>query len=178
MPNLTTIKSSNLTKAVGATALVVALCASASPTMSAKDLCSKVSGKGVMTVVPSPNDPLGRIAGTTTGTLKAAATAFFLSLAPNPDGSLHATSDSVWVLGPQDVLRLAGDATLTPVADGPIGTVSDVETLTVTGGSGRYAGATGMLSITGIGYNAFGPNAGPGNSYFDLHYEGTVCKAN
>ena len=178
MPNLTRIKSNKMTRAVGATALIAARCVSASPALSGNDLCSNVTGKGVLTLVPSPNDPIGRVVGTTTGALKAAATAFMLSLAPNPDGSLHVTSDSVWVLGPQDLLRLTADATLTPVADAPIGTVSSSETLTVTGGSGKYAGATGTIYVTGTGYSIFGPEAGSGSSYFDLRYEGTVCRAN
>jgi hypothetical protein len=177
MPTLTRIKSTSLTKAAGTTALVVALFAAASPTLSGNDLCHDVTGKAVWTLVPSA-DPLGRFVGPTKGTLKAAATGALLSLAPNPDGSLHATSDNVWVVGSQDVIRFAGDATFTPLAGEPIGTVSDSETLTVTGGSGRYAGATGTITVTGIGYNLFGPNAGPGSTYFDLRYAGTVCRAN
>jgi hypothetical protein len=47
-------------------------------------------------------------------------------------------------------------------------------TLTVIGGSGKYAGATGTVYVTGTGYNLFGPNAGPGSTFFDVRYRGQI----
>ena len=64
-----------------------------------------------------------------------------------PDGSLKATSIHTWVLGPQDVRLSNGQTTLTPVAGAPIGTVTESLTLTVIGGSGQYAGATGTMTL-------------------------------
>jgi hypothetical protein len=48
----------------------------------------------------------------------------------------------------------------------------------VIGGTGKYAGATGTINLTGTGYNLFGPAAGPGSTFFDLRYDGTVCTVN
>lgn len=193
LQNLRTI---NVNNAIGAIALFLAMGMYASPAIAGghdraghdrdehdrnghdrngHNGCRNVTGKAVWTLIPAPNDPLGRVVGPTTGNLKAAVSAYLTSLVPNPDGSLHATSVEVWVLGPQDILQFAGDATFTPVPGAPIGTVSDALTLTVIGGSGKYAGATGTINVTGIGYNLFGPGAGPGSSFFDVRYKGTVC---
>ena len=161
---------------IGAVALLLMIGTTASTARSAEH-CQAVTGKGQWTLIPS-SDPLGRVLGPTTGSLKASVSATLLSLAPNPDGSLAATSDEVWVLGPQDVLRFAGAATFTPIADAPIGTVADSLTLTVTSGTGQYAGATGTINVTGTGYNLFGPAAGPGSTFFDIQYRGTICTAN
>ena len=171
------ITSTNLTRAVGASALLVALCAFASPSISADDRCKNVTGKAVWTLVPAA-DPLGRLVGPNTGVLKAAATSSLTSLVPQPNGSLIGTGNHVWVLGPQDLLVFSGVATFAPLAGEPIGTVSDSETLTVISGTGKYAGATGTIIVTGIGYNVFGPAAGPGSTFFDVRYDGTVCRAN
>jgi hypothetical protein len=166
-------------KTIGIAALFVAVGMSASPVMSAGDeRCQNVTGKGVWTLIPAPNDPLGRILGPTTGTLKASTSAYLTSLAPNPDGSLQSTSVEVWALGPQDLIQFAGAATFTPIAGAPIGTVADSLTLTAVGGTGKYAGVTGTLHVTGTGYNLFGPAAGPGSSYFDIRYDGTICTVN
>lgn len=140
----------------------------------AKDSCQTVTGKGEWTLIPS-SDPLGRVLGPTTGNLKASVSASLTSLAPNPDGSLHATSDEVWVLGAQDVIRFAGEATFTPVPGAPLGTVSDSLTLTAVSGSGKYAGVSGVINVTGTGHNLFGPAAGPGSTFFDVRYRGSIC---
>lgn len=170
------LRTNHVKHAIGAIALFLVLGTSASSAITAgNDECQKVTGKGEWTLIPSLNDPLGRVLGPTTGNLKAAVSASLISLTPNPDGSLHATSSEVWVLGPQDTLQFAGDATFTPVAGAPIGTVTDALTLTAIGGTGKYAGATGTINVTGTGYNLFGPEAGPGSTFFDVRYRGTVC---
>jgi hypothetical protein len=141
--------------------------------------CVKVRGKGVWTVIPPStapaSDPVGRVLGPTTGTLKAAMTAYLTSLAPQPDGTLKATSVETWVVSANDLLVFDGVATFTPIPDTPVGTVSDALKLTVIGGTGAFAGASGVLNVTGTGYNLFGPNAGPGKSYFDIRYTGEIC---
>jgi hypothetical protein len=159
---------------------LVAFCvfafAVASPVHAAMD-CKRVEGEALLTLIPS-NDPLGRVMGPATGRLKATATSSLLSLAPNPDGSLAATRDDVWVVGAQNVIRFAGTTVWTPTANAPIGTVAERTTLTVVSGTGAYAGATGTIEIVGIGVNVFGSAAGPGSTYFDVDYTGTICRAN
>jgi hypothetical protein len=167
-----------VTKTIAVVALFLAVVTSASPaTTAGNDGCHSVTGKAVWTLIPS-NDALGRVLGPTTGTLKAAVSAHLTSLAPNPDGSFHAESVEVWVLGPQDVLQFAGEATFTPIEGAPIGTVADSLTLTVSNGTGKYAGASGTLHVTGTGYNLFGPGAGHGGTFFDVRYDGTICTVN
>jgi hypothetical protein len=176
--SLRNLRTVRVTHAIGAIALFLVLGTSASSAITAgKDECQNVAGKGEWTLIPS-NDPLGRVLGPTTGSLKAAVSAHLVSLVPNPDGSLHATSVEVWVVGPQDTLQFAGEATFTPVPGAPIGTVTDALTLTAIGGTGKFAGATGTINVTGTGYNLFGPDAAPGRTFFDVRYRGTVCTAN
>ena len=163
-----------------AAAAVLALNVMAAPAFAGdKDNCTTVSGKAEWTLIPPSaapaTEPFGRVLGPTTGNLKAAVTAYLTSLAPNPDGSLHATSVEIWSTGAQDLLIFAGDATFTPILDAPIGTVADALNLTVTGGSGKFAGATGTVQVRGTGYNLFGPNAGPGSTFFDVSYRGSIC---
>ena len=169
-------KRTSVRKVIGAAALVAVMGLHASAAQAAPQ-CKTVTGKALWTLIPSPNDPFGRILGPSDGSLKASITAIVTSLVPNNDGSLHATSNEIWVFGAQDVLQFAGVATFTPIADQPIGTVQDSLTLTVIGGSGKYAAATGTLNVRGTGYNLFGPGAGPGSSYFDVRYEGLICTA-
>jgi hypothetical protein len=167
-----------LKHAIGAVALVLMIGTTASSARATGNPnCQTVTGKGQWTLIPSA-DPLGRVLGPTTGSLKASMSATLKSLTPNPNGSLTATSEEVWVVGPQDVITFDGVATFTPVADAPIGTVADELTLTVASGTGQYAGATGTINVTGTGYNLFGPAAGPGSTFFDIRYRGTICTAN
>jgi hypothetical protein len=142
--------------------------------------CKTVVGKAEWTLIPPTNppatEPLGRVLGPATGDLKAAVTAYLTGLTPNATFSeFHATSVETWSTGAQDLLLFAGDATFTAIPDQPVGTVADSLTLTVIGGSGKYAGATGTVYVTGTGYNLFGPNAGPGSTFFDVRYRGQIC---
>ena len=110
------------------------------------DRCKDVNGHDVVTSIPAPNDPLGRSLGSSTGDLKAAISAVLTSLTPQPDGSIQATGMDVWVLGPQDILIFNGKPTVTPIPGAPVGTVSVSGTLTVAGGTGKFAGASGITS--------------------------------
>jgi hypothetical protein len=141
------------------------------------DKCKNVNGHGVSTVIPAPNDPLGRTLGSSTGDLKAAVSGLLTSLTPQPDGSIQATSVEVWVLGPQDILIMNCKTTVTPIPGAPMGTVADSTTETVVGGTGKFVGASGTLKVTGTGFNVFGPQAGPGSTYFDTRYEGNICRS-
>ena len=160
-------------------AMAMAVLLFAQPARAGQDVsCKRVNGQATWTLIPAPNDPYGRIVGPSTGNLKASISAYLTSLTPLPDGSLSATSVEVWVLGAQDILVADGQATFTPIPGQPIGTVFDALTLTITGGTGDYANATGTINVTGVGHNLFGPNAGPGSSYFDVTYKGSVCRPN
>lgn len=156
-------------------AVVVLLCAQPAHADQSSEKCKPVTGQATWTLIPSPFDPFGRILGPSTGTLKAAISAFITSLAPTQSGALEATSVEVWVLGAQDILVMDGRATFTPVSGQPVGTVADELTLTIASGTGAYAGATGTINVTGVGHNIFGPNAGPGSGFFEVAYRGTVC---
>jgi len=147
-----------------------------------------VTGSGTWTLIPAPNDPIGRVLGPTTGGLKAAVTAYLTGLTPTPTGAFTVTSVEVWALDDEDsnrrkpgaaqnLLIFNGLATFTPIADQPFGTVKDELTLTAVGGTGDYAGATGTIKVTGTGYNLFGPNAAPGNTFFKIEYRGKICRA-
>jgi len=138
------------------------------------DRCKEVNGHDVVTVIPAPNDPLGRVLGSSTGDLKAAISTFLTSL--TPDGS-QATSVDVWVLGPQDILIFNGNVTVTPIAGKPVGTVSVSGTLTVAAGTGEFSGASGVLHLNGTGFNLFGPKAGPGSTFFQENYTGNICRS-
>jgi hypothetical protein len=129
--------------------------------------CKDVNGHDFATLIPAPNDPLGRVLGSSTGDLKAAISVFQTS---------PTTAVGVWVLGPQDILIFNGAFSVTPIPGAPVGTVSLSATLTVAGGTGEFAGASGVLHTTGTGFNFFGPKAGPGSTYFEETYKGNICR--
>ena len=131
------------------------------------DRCKDVNGQFVLTAIPAPNDPLGRVLGSSTGDLKAAISVFQIS---------ETLGVGVWVLGPQDILIFNGSVSVTPIPGAPVGTVSFSATLTVAGGTGKFAGASGVLQSTGTGFNFFGPNAGPGSTYVEEKYKGNICR--
>jgi hypothetical protein len=147
------------------------------PVARADDKCKEVEGQSVSTAIPAPNDSLGRSLGTYTGDLKAAATDYLTSLTPQPDGTIKTTSVGVLFLSPQDLLILTCKTTATPIPGAPVGTVSLATAYTVAGGTGKFAGATGFLNVTGTLVNAFGPNAGPGSSNFQGTYKGNICRS-
>jgi hypothetical protein len=138
--------------------------------------CESVAGEAQFILIPAPNDPYGRIIGPSTGSLKAAITAIVTRLAPTPTGAIEAASIETWVMSPQDQITFDGQATFTPIPGQPIGTVSDRLTLTVASGKGQFEGATGTIAVTGVGYNLFGPDAGPGKTYFQVSYSGSICR--
>jgi hypothetical protein len=140
--------------------------------------CKNVSGHAVETLIPAPNDPLGRVLGAVAGDLQGPISSVLTSWTPQPDGSIKATSLDVWVLGPQDILIFICETTLTPIPGAPAGTFSESTICTVTGGTGEFAGASGSFQITGAIFNLSGPKAGPGGTYFDGNYTGSVCRAN
>jgi hypothetical protein len=133
--------------------------------------CQNVVG-GIMDVlIPAPNDPFGRILGNVNGVLNGAVTTFLDSL--SPDG-IDFTSIDVFVTNRGDMLTATGSGTQTPVPTNPSEQTINV-TLTITGGSGKYDGATGMITLTGLAQNVTGaPGVG---SIFET-YRGSVCGPN
>src|SRR5919206_154167 len=98
-----------------------------------------------------------------TGDLKAAIFVFNTS---------ETTAVGVWVLGPEDILIFNGSVSATPIPGAPVRTISISATLTVAGGTGKFAGASGVVQSEGTGFNLFGPNAGPGSTYVEEKYKG------
>lgn len=131
------------------------------------DRCKDVNGHFVLTVIPAPNDPMGRVLGASTGDLKAAISVSNIS---------ETTALGVWVLGPQDILIFNGSFSAAPIPGEPVGTISISATLTVAGGTGKFAGASGVVQSAGTGFNFFGPNAGPGSTYVEEKYKGNICR--
>ena len=162
---------------IGVAGLVLALCSSA---LAGQPECRKVNGdfsEFVITPFGSPNDPLGRVVLIAHGTIHAIGTAILTSVGPGPTpGTLGATTRHVFVVSEEDQLTATGDAVFTPIPGTP--NVQDVLTLTVTGGTGRFAGATGTILATGIGFNFFPLPPGPSsdnNSSFHFSLSGTLC---
>ena len=131
--------------------------------------CQHVRGSDVETIIPSPNDPLGRVLGIVDGVLSGASTAFLTS--ESVDG-LSATSFDVFVTKRGDILTATGAVTLTPVPDSS-SEFTETAILTITGGSGAYNGAIGTIRLEGRGLF---DSAGGGT--FDVIYHGSVCGPN
>ena len=125
--------------------------------------CQHVRGGLTETEIPAPNDAFGRTLGNLTGVLNGATTALITG---------EGTSFDVFVTNAGDMLTANGVVTLTPIPGKPPGEFTVNVTLTITGGSGKYDGATGTITYEGQGHNVFG---GPGVGTFDLTYEGSVC---
>ena len=131
--------------------------------------CKYVRGTDVETIIPSPNDPLGRTLGIVNGVLNGASTAVVTST--SPDG-LNATSFDVFVTNGGDMLTATGAVTLTPIP-GSLNKFTENATLTITGGSGKYEGASGTITLKG---QAVFDSSGGGT--FDVIYQGSVCGPN
>ena len=128
--------------------------------------CQYVRGGITETSIPA-NDQFGRLLGNVTGVLNGASTVFITTLSPP-------TSFDVFVTTRGDLLTAIGLPTRTPVPGAPAGEFTTHVDLTITGGSGRYEAATGMLTFDGQSHNAFG---GPGVATADLTYQGTDLRS-
>jgi hypothetical protein len=144
--------------------------------------CDKVKGK--MTEVPvdpfaAPNDPFGRTVVSAQGNLAGTGTAILTSVGPGPSpGTLGATSRHVLVFSPADQLIAVGVLVFTPIPNTP--NVSTTLTLTIVGGHGKFAGATGTIEATGTGFNFFPLPPGPSTanaSSFEYTFSGQICAA-
>jgi hypothetical protein len=160
-----------------AAAVAVALCSSA---FAQQPDCKQVNGKFsefVITPFGSPNDPLGRVVLVAQGTINAVGTAILTSVGPGPNpGTLGATTRHVFLVSEEDQLTATGVAVFTPIPGTP--NVTDALTLTITGGTGKYAGATGTIFANGIGTNFFPLPPGPSSankSTFEFRLSGQIC---
>jgi hypothetical protein len=143
-----------------ALALGVALLGTA---IEARADCQYVRGSIAETRIPS-NDQFGRLLGTVTGVLNGASTVFITSLNP-------VRSYDVFLTTAGDTLIATGIPTRTPVPGQPGEFITHVD-LTVIGGSGKYAEATGTMTFDGQGHTGTVPPTA------DLVYKGTVCGPN
>ena len=152
------------------TKVALALCLAVLGTaLKARADCQNVIGRITETQIPAPNDPLGRSLANVYGVLNGANTAVITS--SSPDG-LNATSLDVFVTTRGDLLTAIGAVTLAPIP-GNSNDFTLYVTLTVTGGSGKYTGATGTLTYQGqANVDAAGT--------FHVHatYRGLVCAPN
>jgi hypothetical protein len=137
--------------------------------------CRYVHGSITETVIPAPNDPFGRVLGNVLGVLNGANTAIVTSVTPSGSGGLDATSSDVYLTNQGDMLTGTGAVTLTPAPGGPAGEFVVYVTLTITGGSREYSGATGTLTLEGQAHNFGVPDA---VATFDETYQGSVCGPN
>lgn len=132
--------------------------------------CADVSGKFNEMILPqdsAPNDPAGRVLGNVDGSLAGATTAFITSLAPGLNGNLKVTTNNAFATLEGNLLFTRGTADWTFIQNG----FYQVDlALTVTGGAGKYANATGSIRVLGVGNNV-----GPGSGQFLHEYRGQVC---
>jgi len=149
------------------TTIALALCLTVLGTgIEARAECKNVRGSEVETIITSPNDPLGRTLGIVNGVLNGVSSALVIST--SPDG-LHATSFDVFVTNGGNILTATGDVILNPIP-GSSSQLTENATLTITGGTGKYTGATGKITLVGT---AVFDSSGGGT--FDLIYRGSVC---
>ena len=148
-------------------ALLAATAAAATPVEAA---CSPAGGKFIEHILSrdaAPNDPAGRVVGNVDGTLQGAMTAFITSLSPARDGGFDVGTYDAFATDAGNILYIKGSGRWTFIKNG----FYQVQlTLTIVGGSGAYAGATGTLTTLGVGNNV-----GPGSGEFVQEYTGQIC---
>lgn len=173
----------------------------ASTQMLAQDLkvCQKISGSASETILPkevAPNDPFGRILGSFTGSFAGVSNVPYTAILTSPPVFSAAGFPSVqtpiavreaYVTGPGDSITFTGSsifnlapaslpgdtASASPVSRCP-GTPCVVQIpkdMVVTGGTGRWAGASGLLRGVGLG----NLNLPQGQGTFIFSLDGEVC---
>jgi hypothetical protein len=103
--------------------------------------------------------------GAVTGDLEGGVRATF-SATPQSDGSIALTLHHLFVTEGGDTLQTVDVGTLTPVSGMP-GVFRMAVSYTITGGSGKFTGATGTLANHG--------EADLTSGQLTLRYKGTVC---
>jgi hypothetical protein len=128
--------------------------------------CQRLHGSIDETRIPS-DATISRLLGTVTGTLNGASTVYITGLTP----PASAASFDVFLTKKGDVLWAIGASTRTPVPGQPGEFISHVD-LTITGGYGRYDGATGTMTFDGFSHAGSVPQTA------ELIYRGEVCGPN
>lgn len=159
-------------------------------------LCYKIAGVANETIVPreaSPGDTFGRVIGTFQGDFGGAGNATLSAALVSPPafnaGGLATAATiqvrHVFLTGPGDTLTTRGTAAFNVVTAVEPGTTQATQsrcpgtpciiqvpqTLEITGGTGRWAGATGSLQNIGIG----DLNLPVGQGVFAFSVKGEVC---
>jgi hypothetical protein len=107
--------------------------------------------------------------GTATGDLKGALGVTVQSEAPGPNGAIVFRNQHHWVTESGDTLSLQdADATAFPTAVPAFVAISYTQGVQVIGGTGRFAGANGTLTIWGA--------ADLSRQQIVLRYQGQICK--
>lgn len=130
--------------------------------------CQYVRGSITETKISAAGQPTRNL-GNVTGVLNGAVTVVITTPPPN------VTSLDIFVTKSGDMLTAIGFPTRTPVPGAPPGEFAVHVDLTITGGSGKYEGASGTMTFDGQSHNALG---GPGEATTDLIYQGSVCGPN
>jgi hypothetical protein len=154
------------------TKIAVALCVAVLVTgLEARADCQFVRGSIRELQITAPNDPGGRTLSNVDGVLQGAATSLITSTDQAAGGVLNATSLDAFLTVTGESITATGKVTLTPMLNQAPGEFTESATLTITGGAGKYAGATGTIALEGLAHNLFGPAA----ATFNVIYQGTVC---
>jgi hypothetical protein len=145
--------------------LIVSMFLAAVPALFAGDPHCKQVGGAISTNFLDPGTTLG----TATGDLKGALGVTVLSEAAGPNGSIVFHNQHHWVTESGDTLSLEDtDAAALPTSIPAFVAISYTRPVMVTGGTGRFAGAKGALTIWGA--------ADLGRQQIVLRYEGQICK--
>jgi hypothetical protein len=142
-------------------AICVAAAAVEAQSSAAAPHCTSVGGT-VTTNFIDENTTLG----TATGDLRGAVSAALLGVAPAPDGNTIFTVQHHWTTDSGDTIAVTvAQATAAPFAPGQFGIVS--YPVNISGGTGRFATATGLLQNIGV------VDLNTGRTVF--RYSGQIC---
>jgi hypothetical protein len=131
--------------------------------------CKEVGGAVLTNFLPTPEQGTkGTTLGTATGDLRGGLGVDALSINPGPNGTTVYHVQHHWVTEADDTIFLK-DAELTTFPPSISGLVAlkYIDGVTITGGTGRFAGANGTLAVFG----AIDLKQGQ----LILRYQGTVC---
>jgi hypothetical protein len=145
--------------------LVLTMFLAAVPALFAGDPHCKQVGGAISTNFLDASTTLG----TATGDLKGALGVTVQSVAPGPNGAIVFHNQHHWVTESGDTLSLQdADATALPTAIPGFVALSYTQGVQIIGGTGRFAGAKGSLTIWGA--------ADLSRQQIVLRYEGQICK--
>ena len=177
---------------IGAAVLVGSISAQ---TPAGPTICKSISGMSTETIVPAsqaPNDPFGRVLGLFTGDFAGVSTVSLTAALTTPPAFSPPSGAStlmqvrhVFLTGPGDTVITLGEVLFNPgPATEPTQTnyvnsicplapcvVENPQVLTVIGGTGRWAGATGQITSLGLGNLNLPKNQGA----FVYMVSGQVC---